>query len=132
MLYISHSYKLLPTVTVAFLKRVHQLTSTADPEEHARFRKIMAPGFSQARLDELEDVIMESGVEAFLQKLESLYADKNIVCNLFIEFHCLAMDVLGELAYGKSFNMIQSHSHPFTGWLRVGSNLCACTWNFLV
>lgn len=87
----------------------------------------MAPGFSQARLDELEDVIMESGVKAFLQKLESLYADKNIVCNLFIEFHCLAMDILGELAYGKSFNMIQSQSHPFTGWLRVGSNLCAST-----
>jgi hypothetical protein len=85
----------------------------------------MAPGFSQARLDELEDVIMKSGVEAFLQKLESKYADRDVVCNLFIEFHCLAMDTLRELAYGKCFNMIQSQSHPFTNWLRVCSNLYA-------
>jgi cytochrome P450 len=104
-------------------KRVHQLTSTADPAEHARFRKIMTPGFSQARLDELENVIMQSGVEAFLNKLDSLYADKGVACNLFIEFHCLAMDILGELAYGKSFNMIQSQRHPFTQWLRVGKDV---------
>jgi hypothetical protein len=38
-------------------KKVHQLTSTDKPVEHTRFNKIMAPGFAQARLDEIEDVI---------------------------------------------------------------------------
>ncbi|KAI8584352.1 hypothetical protein K450DRAFT_219426 [Umbelopsis ramanniana AG] len=122
-IYMSDRFVKSPFYKALTFDRVHQLTSTADPEEHARFRKIMAPGFSQARLDELEDVIMNSGVEAFLKKLESQYADKDVVCNLFTEFHCLALDILGELAYGKSFNMIQSQSHPFTKWLRQRQTL---------
>ncbi|KAH8550524.1 cytochrome P450 [Umbelopsis sp. PMI_123] len=122
-IYLSERFVKSPFYKALTFDRVHQLTSTADPAEHARFRKIMAPGFSQARLDELENVIMQSGVEAFLNKLDGLYADKGVACNLFIEFHCLAMDILGELAYGKSFNMIQSQRHPFTQWLRQRQTL---------
>jgi hypothetical protein len=85
----------------------------------------MAPGFTQARLDELENVIMSSGVEAFLNKLRDQYADKGVPCNLFVEFHSLALDIFGELAYGQSFNMIQCRDHPFTEWLRVCISLAA-------
>jgi hypothetical protein len=48
----------------------------------------MAPGFAQARLDELEDVSsMNSVDQAFMNKLESQYTGKKVACNLFIEFH---------------------------------------------
>lgn len=86
---------------------------------HARYRRVLAPGFSQATLDSLEDIIMDSGILALMNKFSDKYADKDVICNTFEEFHLLAFDVLGELAYGKSFNMIQLDSHPITGWLKV-------------
>lgn len=62
---------------------------------------------------------MESGIVALMNKLEARYADKHVVCNIFNEFHLMAFDILGELAYGKSFNMIDRESHPFPTWIKV-------------
>jgi hypothetical protein len=92
---------------------------TANTVDHARYRRILAPGFSQATLDSLEDVILDSGVLATLNKFDSKYCDKNVSCNLFTEFGLLSFDIVGELVYGKSFDMIGLDSHPFPGWLRV-------------
>lgn len=86
---------------------------------HGRFRRVMSPGFSQSTLDGLEDVFMDNGILLFLDKLDKNVADKNIPANLFNEFHLLAFDVLGELAFGKSFDMVKMNSHPFTSWLKV-------------
>ncbi|KAH8550519.1 cytochrome P450 [Umbelopsis sp. PMI_123] len=96
---------------------------TANTVDHARYRRILAPGFSQATLDSLEDVILDSGVLATLNKFDSKYCDKNVSCNLFTEFGLLSFDIVGELVYGKSFDMIGLDSHPFPGWLRDRSHI---------
>jgi len=100
-------------------KGVKNLFTAIDSAEHARYRRILAPGFSQAALDSLENVIMDSGVLALLNKFDAKYCDKKIACNLFTEFGLLSFDVIGELAYGKTFDMIKLDSHPFPGWLKV-------------
>jgi cytochrome P450 len=99
------------------------LIETSDPVQHARYRRIFSPGFSQATLDSLEDLMMESGVLALMDKFSAKYADKGVVCNIFNEFHLMAFDILGELAYGKSFNMIKRDSHPFPTWIKVKDGL---------
>ena len=93
--------------------------ATSSPVDHARYRRILAPGFSQATLDSLEDVIMDSGILALMDKLDTKFADKHIACNVFDEFHLLAFDILGEMAFGKSFDMIKLQHHPFVDWLKV-------------
>jgi benzoate 4-monooxygenase len=93
--------------------------ATRDPTDHARYRRILAPGFSQATLDGLEDIIMDSGILALMDKFNTKFVNQHIACNLFDEFHLLAFDILGELAYGKSFDMIKLQHHPFVDWLKV-------------
>jgi benzoate 4-monooxygenase len=93
--------------------------ATSSPVDHARYRRILAPGFSQATLDNLEDVIMDSGILALMDKFDTKFADKHIACNVFDEFHLLAFDILGEMAFGKSFDMIKLQHHPFVDWLKV-------------
>jgi benzoate 4-monooxygenase len=93
--------------------------ATSDPADHTRLRRMLAPGFSQATLDTLEDVIMESGILALMDKFSSKFADQDVVCNIFTEFHLVAFDILAELAYGKSFDMIKLQTHPFLEWLKV-------------
>ncbi|KAJ2960252.1 hypothetical protein NQZ79_g4399 [Umbelopsis isabellina] len=95
--------------------------STQSSMSHGRFRRIMAPGFSQSTLDGLEDIFMDNGILLFLDKLDKNVADKNIPANLFKEFHLLAFDVLGELAFGKSFDMVKMNDHPFTSWLKLST-----------
>jgi hypothetical protein len=95
------------------------LFETSDPVDHARYRRIFSPGFSQSTLDNLEDLILDSGILALMDKLKNKYADRDIACNLFNDFHLMAFDILGELAYGKSFDMIKMDSHPFPSWIKV-------------
>ncbi|KAG2172901.1 hypothetical protein INT43_000251 [Umbelopsis isabellina] len=97
--------------------------STKSSMNHGRFRRIMGPGFSQSTLDNLEDIFMDNGILLFLDKLDKNVADKNMPANLFNEFHLLAFDVLGELAFGKSFDMVKMNSHPFTSWLKARSSI---------
>lgn len=96
-----------------------QMFATSSTVKHARYRRVLAPGFSQATLDSLENIIMNSGILALMDKISNRYADKDVLCNIFDELHLLAFDILGELAYGKSFDMIQLDHHPFTDWLAV-------------
>ncbi|KAM3579467.1 hypothetical protein VKS41_007926 [Umbelopsis sp. WA50703] len=96
--------------------------STQSTLSHGRFRRVMAPGFSQATLDGLEDIFMDDAILLFLDKMGKK-ADKNELANMFKELHLLAFDVLGELAFGKSFDMVKMNDHPFTSWLKARSSI---------
>ncbi|KAG2183109.1 hypothetical protein INT44_006090 [Umbelopsis vinacea] len=119
-IYGTEKYKKTPFYQAFSFNGVKNLFTAIDSAEHARYRRILAPGFSQATLDGLENVIMNSGVLALLNKFDAKYCDKAVPCNVFTEFGLLSFDVIGELAYGKSFEMIKLDSHPFPGWLKVG------------
>ncbi|KAI8584355.1 hypothetical protein K450DRAFT_219433 [Umbelopsis ramanniana AG] len=108
----------------------HNMFATTVPTDHARYRRILAPGFSQATLDGLEDVIMDSGILALMDKFDTKFANQHVVCNLFDEFHLLAFDILGEMAYGKSFDMIKLQSHPFADWLKTRTKQMPVTTTF--
>ncbi|CAO3662610.1 unnamed protein product [Umbelopsis ramanniana] len=108
----------------------NNMFATSNPVDHARYRRILAPGFSQATLDSLEDVIMDSGILALMDKWETKFADKHIACNTFDEFHLLAFDILGEMAFGKSFDMIKLQHHPFVDWLKARSKQIPFTTTF--
>ncbi|KAH8550520.1 cytochrome P450 [Umbelopsis sp. PMI_123] len=120
-----------PSFYKAFIfNGAQNMFSTSEPSDHARLRRMLAPGFSQATLDSLEDVIMESGVLALMDKFSSKFADQDVVCNLFTEFHLVAFDILAELAFGKSFDMVKQQTHPFLGWLKARSPLLPYTTTF--
>ncbi|KAI9282074.1 cytochrome P450 [Umbelopsis sp. AD052] len=122
-IYGGDKFRKAPYYRVFLFNNTSSLIETSDPVQHARYRRIFAAGFSQATLDSLEDLIMESGIIALMDKLSAKYADKHVVCNIFNELHLMAFDILGELAYGKSFNMIQRESHPFPTWIKTRSTM---------
>jgi cytochrome P450 len=111
-------YGVMPLTTILISKGHESIFSTQSTLSHGRFRRVMAPGFSQATLDGLEDIFMDDAILLFLDKMGKK-ADKNELANMFKELHLLAFDVLGELAFGKSFDMVKMNDHPFTSWLKV-------------
>ncbi|CAO3662606.1 unnamed protein product [Umbelopsis ramanniana] len=122
-IYGTERFKKTPFYQAFTFNGVKNLFTAIDSAEHARYRRILAPGFSQAALDSLENVILDSGVLALLNKFDAKYCDKEMACNLFAEFGLLSFDVIGELAYGKTFDMIKLDSHPFPGWLKARSHM---------
>ncbi|OZJ03917.1 hypothetical protein BZG36_03279 [Bifiguratus adelaidae] len=98
-------------------KNVPNIFSTRDPSEHNRRRRLMSHGFSMSNIASMERFILDSGVIKLMDKFDKRFAGKGIEVNMYNEWHCMAFDVIGELAYGQSFGMIDRGHHPFTKWL---------------
>ncbi|ORX88518.1 cytochrome P450 [Basidiobolus meristosporus CBS 931.73] len=80
-------------------------------------KRIIAPAFSQAYFSSMEPLVWQSGVSALMHKFQKSAESKAIV-NLHSEFHYMAFDIIGELAFGKSFHLIENADHPILGWIK--------------
>lgn len=80
--------------------------SERNPVEHNRMKKSLAGAFSNKALLE-QETIVQGCVDGFIAKLGKLGGDKNGL-NMTDWYEMIAFDVLGEMAFGESFQCIEN------------------------
>ena len=80
--------------------------STADPSFHSNRRRLLGPCFTEASLSTLEPVVLQR-VRLAIRKLgeESKSAGSTDILKWWT---LLAMDVIGELCFGESFQNLEA------------------------
>ncbi|KAE9377269.1 cytochrome P450 [Stipitochalara longipes BDJ] len=86
----------------------HNILSVVDKNDHSRKRRAMAHAFSEKALKSYEDDMI-SHIRLFCQKLKESKEPVNVSnwCSY------LTSDVLGDLCFGKSFEMLKSEENRF-------------------
>ncbi|GAC94497.1 pisatin demethylase [Pseudozyma hubeiensis SY62] len=97
-------------------KAFPSIFSERDPHQHAKRRRAVASAYSMNSLVKLEEYV-EDVSELLLKRLDELVETHSVVegegektktkaIQLDPWFHFFAMDVVGELAFGQSFNLL--------------------------
>ncbi|KAH6962312.1 cytochrome P450 [Ilyonectria sp. MPI-CAGE-AT-0026] len=90
-----------------------------DPQEHQRQRRYLANGFSTQALREQEPVIHKY-VNLLLEQIGKLGGPGSKGVNMTEAFHWVSFDIIGDLAFGESFDAVaQAHTHP---WISLVSD----------
>jgi hypothetical protein len=85
--------------------------SERDPQRHAQMKKLLTPAFSTRALSEQEDIVRD-GIDRFLAKIREKGSAKTGL-NMTRWYEMLAFDLLGEMAFGKSFGCIEDEKPHF-------------------
>ncbi|PWA01024.1 hypothetical protein BB558_002900 [Smittium angustum] len=115
------------------VKVYHQsIFSTSDETFNKMRRRQIAPAYSHAGLDTVEDVIMENGIISLKKYLDSEIEKGNGVStiNYINAFQNLTSDVIGSLTFGKSFNAMGNNGHPIVTAVNRGRRLSTVTLVF--
>lgn len=88
-------------------------------------RRVVSPAFSIKYLNSLEP-FMDKTLQSFIQKIDKdIKATRNQDgygnVDLWVLFQCLALDIIGETAFGETFHMIENNNHPVPG--SIGKSL---------
>ncbi|CAG8507788.1 3283_t:CDS:2 [Ambispora gerdemannii] len=93
---------------------VPTLFTMTDPTFHKQRRRLLSHAFSVKYLSNIEPLI-HSCVESLVNKLASLSNDNDLkspVVNIYGILQSMALDVIGETAFGGSFNIVEQGNHP--------------------
>ncbi|KAI9290662.1 cytochrome P450, partial [Neoconidiobolus thromboides FSU 785] len=89
--------------------------STRNKDLHRQRKKIIAPSFS-CKVMQSAEYLVKKNVDTFVNKLD-IFATKEQTFDLGLYFHYFAFDVIGDLVFGKSFNMLRDGYHPIVKWI---------------
>jgi cytochrome P450 len=105
----------------AFAHPTANTHNTRDKEVHARKRRVMAQSFSDGAIREMEKYVL-ANIRTFTRQIGP-DADGAAVSdekkgwskpkNMTDWFNYLAMDILGDLCYGKAFHMLEAPDNRF-------------------
>ena len=100
-------------------KAAENLVSASEPD-HARFRRVLAPAFSEKSVYEQEAMITEH-VNLLVRKLENLTKDgpmqNKAVIDVLKWFNYTTFEIIGDFIWGSSFGCLNHGvSHP---WIEV-------------
>ncbi|KAI9205317.1 cytochrome P450 [Polychytrium aggregatum] len=93
------------------------LFSTTDKLYHRRMRRTLSHSFGLQELGALEP-FMDKCITSTFDHLDYLHAQEAsgnpayVTIDLWRFLGCFALDVIGETAFGLSFNMIEKQAHP--------------------
>ncbi|KIY02162.1 uncharacterized protein Z520_02300 [Fonsecaea multimorphosa CBS 102226] len=80
--------------------------SSTDRAMHARKRRALAPGFTDAALRDMEDFVLNH-VRAFIQKIGPSDGESARVVDMGLWCNYLTFDVMADVAFGKDFGMLE-------------------------
>lgn len=80
--------------------------STRSKTAHAMKRRMVSHGFSMQSLQEFEPLV-DATLEKFMRRMDE-FADKGEPFDIYFWFELFTMDVLGELALGAPFNVLEA------------------------
>ena len=95
----------------SFADQCGSIVSERDPGAHGKMRKDLSHAFSQKSLSEQEFIIARA-VDKFIEKIQK---DADEELDIVLWFNIVTFDIIGELAFGDSFDGIE------TG---MGSSVC--------
>jgi len=87
-----------------FAKQASSIVSERDPSKHRDMRKYLANAFSDRSLKE-QEYLVAGVIDRFIGQIGSHGSDR---INLKTWFNLMTFDVIGELAFGKSFGGVES------------------------
>lgn len=100
----------------AFAHPTANTHNTRDKEVHARKRRVMAQSFSDGAIREMEKYVL-ANVRTFTDQIGTGVSDEkkgwSVPKNMTDWFNYLAMDILGDLCYGKAFHMLEAPDNRF-------------------
>ncbi|KAJ2431211.1 hypothetical protein IWW46_006874, partial [Coemansia sp. RSA 2440] len=68
----------------------------------------MGPMYSMPTVRLLEDSVIEAGAKSLMAEWDKKIMGQNAVVNYFYGFHGVAVDIIGVLGFGQSFNIAQT------------------------
>lgn len=82
------------------------IASERNPRVHSRMRKSLTPAFSTKALVEQESIV-QSCIDGFIEKVgERGTREEGLDLSKWVEM--LALDIVGEMAFGESFHCIEN------------------------
>ncbi|KAH6668121.1 isotrichodermin C-15 hydroxylase [Plectosphaerella plurivora] len=100
----------------AFVHPMANTHNTRDKEVHARKRRVMAQSFSDGAIREMEKYVL-ANIRTFTHQIGTGAEDEkkgwSAPKNMTDWFNYLAMDILGDLCYGKAFHMLEAPDNRF-------------------
>lgn len=93
---------------------------SANESDHARFRKVLAPAFSDKSIQEQAHII-EGHVNLLMYKLYKMIADgkskKPVTVNLLKWYNYATLDMIGDIIWSSPFGCLDQDRYP--SWLQV-------------
>ncbi|OMJ21853.1 Versicolorin B desaturase [Smittium culicis] len=121
---IMASYKYRKTDIYDGFMNVHQsIFSTRDEDFNRMRRRQVGPAFSQTGLDTVDLLLINLCVTNVEAKFNQIIEEGNGVAefNYFKFYQNVAADVIGELAFGKSFDAVKNNGHDIIHWVNVAA-----------
>ncbi len=82
--------------------------SERNPKTHGRMKKSLSAAFSTKALTEQEHIIQQC-VDGFIRAIRTRETGKGV--NMVDWFEMVAFDILGEMAFGESFQCVEKGWH---------------------
>ncbi|KAI5863432.1 putative cytochrome P450 [Durotheca rogersii] len=99
------------------LRKMPTTIASADREEHSRFRRALAHGFSDASMRQQEPLIMQY-VDLLLDRLHRECSDGKKKLNMEAWYNWTTFDIVGDLVFGQSFNCLEDvANHPWIDFI---------------
>ncbi|RKP28056.1 cytochrome P450 [Syncephalis pseudoplumigaleata] len=94
------------------------LFATRDVAYHRVQKRLMLPAYTPSALGNLEPLLYEMGVRRLADVIRE-HAVAGEAIDLLDLFHCMTFDIIGEVAFGKSFNLLDQgeKKHPIIKWM---------------
>lgn len=83
--------------------------TTTNKEYHRSRRRLMSPAFAVEFTKQLEPFLVDATIklfEGYSKRVQRAGVAQTLRFNLYEDLACLAMDILGETAFGVSFNLV--------------------------
>ncbi|RKP09887.1 cytochrome P450 [Thamnocephalis sphaerospora] len=89
----------------AFSFHRENLFSTRDIDYHRRQKRLMSPVFSVTAIATMEPLVRKVGIDRVVEHVNA-HAKAGTVFNIVGLLHRMSLDVIGEVAFGKSFDTL--------------------------
>lgn len=93
---------------------------SANESDHARFRKILAPAFSERSLQQ-QETLVQRYIDLLIGKLQGAPRGRSsgptVVVDLLEWFNYTTFDIIGQLTWGSSFGCLQEQRYHT--WIQV-------------
>ncbi|KAJ1916684.1 hypothetical protein H4219_003643 [Mycoemilia scoparia] len=111
---MSHKFSKTMTPNITIMGAPNTFT-TDDPELNKTRRRLLKPAYTTTHIAAMEDKILESGPMSFKRKIDDAIQNRSrdkkpsgaVRINYIDWFHYMTFDIIGELAFGQNFGMLQ-------------------------
>lgn len=84
--------------------------SERDPKSHSRMKKSLSGAFSTKALSEQETIIQKC-IDEFIREIGAHGGPDTPGLNMTKWYEMISFDILGEMAFGESFNCVRDGKH---------------------